>query len=444
MYKCNRFILTCVGLLVLVMSAAGVTGCAENNDNPTPEDNQEPFIENPTPDDSHLPFISNRVVTVRITMKASDWQYIQTSAQEEKYVLADFWYDDELIEDVAVRPKGSSSLQFVDEEGSIRFSLKVDFNKFDSERTFRGLKRLNFNNGYRDPTLIRERLTYEVFDRMGVPAPRTSHVDLWVNDTHLGVYTQVEQVDKVLLRRYFSNDKGDLYKPITPASSLNWTGQRHLNTMRLRTNEESSNHQALLHFLEVLNDEPDETFPVEIEKVLDVDEVLRYFAVSTVIGYLDSYIGRGHNYYLYEAYGRFTIIPWDPNEAFGTFKCGATREEVINLDIHEPVCDEVGERPLLERLLAYEQYRDAYYKHVKTLVEGPFSFDVMDSRINEIADLIRPYAENDDLKFHDMDEFKKNLDDDVGRFLGLRTFVTERGAAISKQLAELLPVDDSS
>jgi len=46
---------------------------------------------------------------------------------------------------------------------------------------------------------MREVLAYELFDAMGVPVPRTSFVDVWVNDTHLSVYTQVEQVDRTFL-----------------------------------------------------------------------------------------------------------------------------------------------------------------------------------------------------------------------------------------------------
>lgn len=56
--------------------------------------------------------------------------------------------------------------------------------------------------------------------------------------------------------------------------------------------------------------------------MLDVDQVLRFLAVSVMLVHLDNYIGMGHNYYLYEMNGRFTILPWDLNMAFGTFRMG--------------------------------------------------------------------------------------------------------------------------
>ena len=64
----------------------------------------------------------------------------------------------------------------------------------------------------------------------------------------------------------------------------------------------------------------------DIEKYIDVDEMLRYFAVNTALVNLDSYQGNmKHNYYLYEQNGVFSIIPWDYNMSFGGFGAGGGR-----------------------------------------------------------------------------------------------------------------------
>ncbi len=420
-----KYILT--GILCSLLFTTFTTGCG--NDATTPE----------TPENYPDPFVTDRVVTVRIVMKEEDWNYCMENPLEEEYVIADFWFDGELVPSVAVRPKGNSSLKFVVEDGSHRLSLKVDFNKIDSTQTFRGLKKLNFHNGFRDPTLIRERLAYELLAEMGLPTPRASHVDLWVNDTHLGLYIQVEQVDKTFLKKYFNNNSGNLYKPIIPAAFLDWTDSSQLNRVRLKTNENKRDHRALLHFLDVLNNEPDETFSKEIEKVLDVDITLRYIATAAVAGYLDSYIGLGHNYYLYEDNGKFTIIPWDPNEAFGTYKCGASASDVINLYIDEPVCPCLYERPLVERLLAYQPYLDRYHAYIREMLDGPFSIDILEPRIDELADMIRPFAYADELKFFSNEDFERNLSYDVGRYIGLKSFITRRSESVRKQLAGELP-----
>jgi hypothetical protein len=131
-------------------------------------------------------FIADRVVQVYLVMKPEIWKNLQSRAMKEEYKQTDFWFDGELVSGVAVRTKGSSSLTYVVDDESNRLSLKVDFNLLNNALTFRGLKKLNFHNNYRDPALMREVLAYELFAQMGVPAPRATHVDLWVNDTHRG------------------------------------------------------------------------------------------------------------------------------------------------------------------------------------------------------------------------------------------------------------------
>jgi spore coat protein CotH len=133
------------------------------------------------------------------------------------------WYDGELVPDIALRPKGNSSLSSTISSGSIRFSLKADLNFFNSARNLDGVKKLNFNNGWSDPSFMREILSYEIFEQMGLPTPRASFVDVWINDTHLGLYTMVEQVDQTFLSQHFTDATGNLYKPEMPAAYLNWT-----------------------------------------------------------------------------------------------------------------------------------------------------------------------------------------------------------------------------
>lgn len=617
----NNWVTRLAGICLVVIFVINLTGCVGQDEV-----------------DESTPFYEDRVATVRIVMSEEDWEYMQANARAEEYATADFWLDDELVSDVAVRPKGNSSLMSVAQSGTSRMSLKVDFNFFNSARTLYGLKKVNLNNGFSDPTLIREVLSYELFEEMGMPTPRSSFVDVWVNDTHLGLYTMVEQVDKTFITNHFTDSNGNLYKPETQASALNWTAenlpedaltdsggddedinlgggkladimqalgleeateekevavvgfpqgqpgdmpvpdmqglldtaikaaaelgineeelinvlgdpaqglpdlvaaaeklgiseeslrealgftaegmpfggmpsenvtqrdrpfqrmpfgdmpsgnftrgemrfgrmdlanmpsanvtQRALRAgggqpggmmgasgnlieqMGLKTNENKADHSAVLRLLDVLNNEPDETFQEQIEKVLDVDQVLRYIAVSTVLVHLDNYTGMGHNYYLYEIDGKFTIIPWDLNMSFGNFNSGLDHDGIINFLIDEPTAGAVADRPLVGRLLAVPEYLDTYHGYLTELIDGPFSYEVMAQKIDKLADLIRPYVEADTLKFYSTAEFERALSDDVatttrmsgmGLNIGLKAFVAERVDSIKKQLAGELP-----
>ena len=424
------------------------------------------------------PFTDDYIATVRIVMSEEDWESLTTNAYAKDYYKADFWFDNELVPDVAVRTKGNASLMETVHWNSPRFPLAIDFNLFNRGRTFHGMQKVHFNNGWSDPTLLRDVISYEIFAEMDVPSPRASLVDLWVNDMHLGVYTMAEAVDKSFLRRHFANANGNLYKPEVASARLDWTekdayksisifgmpqsqpevdpilrinlgGGPLLDILKaldaedtipafasasesqapisspsvlprniiegagLKTNANNPDHSGLFKFLDVLNNEPDETFPQEIEKVLDVDEALRFFAVSACIVHLDNYIGIGHNTYLYEINGKFSLIPWDLNMTFGTFNGGIRKDGIINYYIDEPTAGPMDRFPLVNRLLSYKPYLEKYRGYIQEVLDGPFCLDVVLPRLDQLIELVRPYAKADTEMFYTYEDWERCLTEDL-------------------------------
>ena len=451
-------------LAVAVLSISG-TGCTVPISGENPAENTAPFF-------------TDRIATVRIVMSENDWASLTANAYAKDYYQADFWFDNEKIPNVAVRTKGNASLMETVNWSSPRFPLAIDFNLFNKARTFYGMQKVHFNNGWSDPTLLRDVISYDIFARMNVPSPRASLVDLWINDKHLGVYTMAEAVDKSFLERHFPNPHGNLYKPEVVSARLDWTeekayksismfgmtparaeedpllsinigGGRFLDMLRalgeedlfpalksddegqavvaspalmprnllegagLKTNTNNPDYSGLFKFLDVLNNEPDESFPQEIEKVLDVDEALRFFAVSACIVHLDNYIGIGHNTYLYEVNGKFSVIPWDLNMTFGTFNGGIRKEGIINYYIDEPTAGPMSRFPLVNRLLSYQPYLDKYHAYIQELLNGSFSLDVVLPRIDRLAELVRPYAMADTKMFYSYEDWERCLTEDL-------------------------------
>ena len=456
-----------VAILLVIFIATSVSGCAVS----------------PARSGGDLkvdPFDTDHVATVRIEMLDKDCEFCMTHPFEEQYVPADFWFNGELIPDVAIRPKGNSSLGQAVGWHSPRIPLAVDFNLLNKARSLHGVKKVFLNNGWSDPTLIREVVAYEIFAKMGLPTPRAALVDLWVNDIHLGVYTMAEVIDTAFLREHFTDASGNLYKPEIISARLDWTEKdayksvsfpgmpqqpRHdpvlytnigggplidllqalgqeesvaaydpikppegnftrglppalmprnrIEGMMLKTNENNPGYAALFKFLEVLNKEPDATFPQEIEKMLDVDQDLRFLAVSALILHLDNHIGIGHNTYLYEVDGKFTVLPWDTNMAFGTFNQGIRKDGVINYYIDEPTAGPVKRYPLVYRLLSYEPYLEKYRVYLKEALDGPFSLDVILPRIDQLVEIVRPYAKADTEMFYSYKDWERCITEDL-------------------------------
>jgi hypothetical protein len=431
--------------------------------------------------DNAFPFYKYRVATIRIVMEEEDWSFCLTSAFEEQYVPADFWFDDELIPDVGIRPKGNSSLGQAVGWDSPRIPLAVDFNIFNSARNFHGVKKVFLNNGWSDPTLIREVVALEIFAEMGIPTPRASLVDVWVNDTHLGVYTMVEMVDRSFIARHFDDASGNLYKPELLGARLDWTeedadtdfsspflpepppghdpvlytniggaplidllralGQEemvslytpippaegnlsrglppvrmprnYLEAMALKTNENNPDYTALFRFLEVLNTKPSDNSLADIEEVMDVDEILKFIATSAVILHLDNYIGIGHNNYLYEVDGKFSMIPWDANMAFGTFNLAIKKEGLINYYIDEPTAGPIIRFPLVYQLLKQPDCMEKYRGYVQEVIDVPFDLDRVLARIDQLVEMIRPYAQADTEMFYSYEDWERCLTEDL-------------------------------
>ena len=95
MWESSRIV--SAGLMVIMVRAAGAVGCDGRVSGGISARNLDAFI-------------TDRVVTVRVVMTEDDWTACQQNALAEEYVRADFWFDGELVPNVAVRPKGNSSL----------------------------------------------------------------------------------------------------------------------------------------------------------------------------------------------------------------------------------------------------------------------------------------------------------------------------------------------
>ena len=384
-------------------------------------------------------FPTDRVLSVEVTFtNESDWQALLASPTSETYYEAQITIEGVSTEKIAFRTKGNSSLNSVaNNQRSNRYSWKVDTNRYVDGQKICGLKKFNLNNGFKDPSLIREHIGYTLARDIGLPAPRTAFADVRVNGQHLGLYTLVEHVDSAFIERWFEDDEGDLYKPDWPDGHLQHQGDdfSDYEGVELQSNEETSDFSAFLTLIEVINGSG------ALSSVLEVDMMQRYLALNSLLVNLDSYSGNGHNYYIYEVDGVFTPIPWDLNEAFGNFRCGCNRAAIIGLLIDDPTCGALATKPMAARVLTDDTYRAQYHELLATFIAegGPFSDAVILSNIEATAALIRPFVENDNEKFFSTQDFETNLYSDVGNAIGLSTFVSERRSAIADQLAGLSP-----
>jgi len=352
-------------------------------------------------------FNKNKVIDIYITISESDLNDMFENAEKEEYKKADVVIDGERIGNVGIRTKGNSSLRTVASSDSNRYSFKIDFNQYNKGQSFLGLTKLNLNNCMSDASYMREYLSYYLFDQMGVPTPAFCFTNIYINGELHGLYLAVEGMEEPFVERYYGSDYGILYKPVGEngaGADLVYIDDNPESYSGLEavTDAKEGSDEALVEMIKALNEGRD------LDKYLDIDEILRYFAVNTTIVSMDSYQGQfAHNYYLYEEKGKFSILPWDYNMSFGGFMSGGGSSST-SLYIDQPVSGTTLEdRPLIGKLLEVPEYKELYHKYIQEFINGPFSLENMKKLIKETADMIRPYVEKDPTKFVTIEQFEQ-------------------------------------
>ncbi|WP_438349537.1 CotH kinase family protein [Paenibacillus sp. FA6] len=364
-------------------------------------------------------FPKDKVIDVKITLDEEDFQSMLDNASAEEMMTASVDYNGVHLDNVGIRTKGNLSLRsVVSMTDSDRYSFKLSFDEYLSSQTLFGISKINLNNNYSDASYMREYLTYELAEEMGLPTPGYSFVNIYVNDTLWGFYLAVQQVDEQYLESNFGNSYGALYKGqmTGTGSDLVWIDNKITSYTGLALKSESSNKDILIDMLDELNNGTD------YEKVLNVDDALGYIALNVLTNNTDSYIGGlKQNYYLYEDKGIFSILPWDYNMAFGGL--GSS-----NLLIDEPTQGALAERPLVAKLLAIDVYKDNYHEILQKATEGYLSTPAFSERVEELSALISSYVEKDPSSFYTYDEYQSGV-------TKLKTINDSQVSNISQQLA---------
>lgn len=376
-------------------------------------------------------FPQNRVIDINIELADEDWQNMLASPLAEEYHVATVVIDGVRKRNVAIRTKGNSSLNTVARSTSQRYSFKIEFDRYVEGESLSGLTKLNLNNNWSDASYMREYLSYQVFAEMGVPTPAYVYANITINGEPWGLYLAVEDIDAAYLSRHFSVATGDLYKPAGIGSDLKWINDdiASYSGMDLKTNAATSDGQKLINMLNALNHGGD------IERYLDVDNVLRYLAVSTALVNLDSYQGQiKHNYYLYEQNGKFSILPWDLNMSMGGFAMGMNGSQSVDFPIDEPTQSAVSERPLIAKLLAVPEYLERYHGYLQELIDGPLSQNKLNAEIDRLYSLISEHVKSDPTKFVTYEEFEAAVSTGGQSAASIRSFMSARVSSIVGQL----------
>lgn len=436
-------------------------------------------------------FDTNRIHTLDIAVKDKDWQNMLDNAMDKQYIPCNVVIDGENIKNVAIRPKGASSLLAVSMSDSDRVSFKIEFDHYEPSQTYYGLDKLVLNNLIQDNTYLMDYLAYNMMRSAGINSPLASFIWITVNGKDWGLYLAVEGIEDAFAQRNYGNEPGNIYKPdnqnilfgengnepvpqdhpADQAETMDVNSEKVADRMidedtggmqdpgisgddvsLLYKGEDPDNYpnifnhavlgeadrsdkQRLIQSLKQLNEQKN------LSEVLDIDEILRYFAVHNFLINGDSYTGiLVHNYYLREYKGKLSMIPWDYNLSFGGMsmsyaQVGNEATSYINAPVDEPVSGgnaAMQSRPMISWIFSNEQYKEAYHKTLSNFITQYFESGRFEELLEKTVNLISPYVKKDPTAFTTYEEFLKGTQT-------LREFCNLRVQSIRGQLNGTIP-----
>jgi len=363
---------------------------------------------------------------IRIRFTEPRWRTILdslfTHVGEEGRLIGTVDIDGTTFDGCGIRYKGYSSYN-ADE---VKNPFNIDLDYLHDNRNYQGHSKIKLSNVINDPSFVREALSYEIAADY-LPVSRANFARVFVNDTLIGLYTNVEAVDKKFVAlRYGSDDhaffKGDpetLHYPFGDNANLAYDhGSDSSGYYPYYKIESDDGWTELLDLIIRLD-----SGAAAVAPVLNIDRALWMHALNFTLLNLDSYIGYCQNFYIYrDENGQFNPIPWDLNMSFGSFRDsdgsyhfqGLTIDQMKTLDPLEHVNFSVSTRPLMTTFFDIDRYRKMFLAHIRTIVSDHLSSGRYYERAAALQDIIDPWVEEDTNKFYSYQDFKDNLTMTVG------------------------------
>ena len=219
--------------------------------------------------------------------------------------------------------RGQSSRSFQQKSYKIKI-IEKDLNWY-------GYKNLNFNKHFEDDTRVKNKLSYDFFEKLDdFISLDTRFVNLYIMDigngeitySNYGLFTFIEQPNKSFLKRHKLDANGNLYKAeffefrrypdnLKTIDDITYDNYKFEEILESKGNND---HYKLLDMLDTLND-----YSVDIDyiidKYFDEDNLLTWLAVNILTENIDS---NSRNYIIYSPLNslKWYFIPWDYDKAW--------------------------------------------------------------------------------------------------------------------------------
>jgi len=369
----------------------------------------------------------------------SNWDYRLDTAKAGAgdYIMAD-WVkiNGQQFDSVGVKYKGTSSY----DPEYLKNPLHISLDEY-KDQSYQGFASIKLANGYGDPSLIREVLSYEILANY-MDCSRSNFAAVTINGTYIGLYSNDESVNKKFCSSHFYSS-GNTFIKCNPEvagpyskSNLKYISNDSSDYFSLYEMESDHGWNDLVALCDVVtNDLP------AYESTIDIDRALWMLAFNNALVSLDSYSGWfSQNHYMYrDNTGHYNPVIWDLNMSLGGFPFAGTQGggsaslTVTDMQQLPPYLHyNHTDWPLIVVLLSNPQWRRMYIAHMKTLLGEFISSGEYLDRAADLRELIDSYVQADANKFFTYEQFLASLNTNVtfGSYVipGIGTLMDARAA----------------
>ncbi|SEC56137.1 CotH kinase family protein [Paenibacillus sp. GP183] len=353
--------------------------------------------------------------TYRVSIEPKRLKELQKNIWDEKPVPSIMEVDKRPYE-IGISYRGDHIRKF--RKKSFRIDLGTCSDYFEG-------REIHLNAEYRDPSIMRSKLSFDFFQTTGTFSPDCKHVLLELNGKSKGIYLQLESVDDLFLQKrklpngpifYATNYHANfsLLNPKSEPKKSLLSGYRR----KIGNDKDALDLEMLIYKINTI---PRSDFGGEIIKYLDVKKYLLWLCGVICTQNYDGFI---HNYSLYrnEETGLYEIIPWDYDATWGRDVHGGMME-------HDYVPIE-GYNTLTARLLDVKDFRDQYRLLLEEILETSFTAAALEPKITSLHTQLRPYLTLDPYMRNSIPKFDKEPE-------FILRFIADRNSYLRNHLKDL-------
>lgn len=308
-----------------------------------------------------------------------------------------------------------------------KFKKKSYHVAFYKPNTFAGAHEFHLNAEFKDPSIIRNKISLDFFSQIGILSPSSQHVQLFINGRNEGVYLQLESVDNYFLKKrnlpngsiFYAVDDDANFSLISP---IDKEAKKRLDSGYEQKEGPAEDTIKLAKFIFQLNTTSKDDFPKVISRILHIENYLKWLAGVVCTQNYDGFV---HNYALYLNHetGLFEILPWDYDATWGRDIHGDSME-------YDYVRAE-GFNTLTARILDTPEFRKMYGAILKSILAEQFTVESMAPQIEKLHHQLRPVVIQDPYIKDKITTF-----DDEPEYIS--QFIRDRNRYLTEKLADFL------